>query len=315
MNKIILIVLLVLSPSVFAFTCKTPLNEIGMRGGEADIIVPISSNIVAGKNLVVDLSHYITCMSDTRDPAWIDYIDLLSNGASLGSVFSQLLGGVMVQGRYHKIPVPKIRIYDMPGSDFVYIPLPISLYFEMPAIGFGSSIDFNVKKGDYLGSVKFIQTNNSNATQHEYKWNFYALNDANIRASVCSIQSGNELNVDLGQIERGDIVVNGTSRQTIGKSLEFYCESNELITFDMGVNMTPVSWNSSAIQTGSKNLGIVMRSENDVLNNSSVKKISISQGRGSFPFSFTPVKPAGVSSDDIPTGGFNASATLIFTPQ
>lgn len=75
------------------------------------------------------------------------------------------------------------------------------------------------------------------------------------------------------------------------------------------MNTIPTFWNNNTITTSNINLGTVMRW------NGNTQPLSVVNSRISVPLSFTPVKPTSVSYEDIKTGAFNASTTLIITLQ
>lgn len=81
------------------------------------------------------------------------------------------------------------------------------------------------------------------------------------------------------------------------------------------MSTTPTAWNNNAIRTSNNNVGVVMRWGGNIVTNGNTQKISVLNGSISVPLSFTPVKPTAVSYEDITTGAFNASATLIITQQ
>lgn len=58
-----------------------------------------------------------------------------------------------------------------------------------------------------------------------------------------------------------------------------------------------------------------MRWNGNIVTNGNTQQLSVVNGSISVPLSFTPVKPTSVSYEDIKTGAFNASATLIITQQ
>jgi minor fimbrial subunit len=67
------------------------------------------------------------------------------------------------------------------------------------------------------------------------------------------------------------------------------------------------------IKTSNDNLGIEMRWNGAAVSDGVSQKLSVMNGSATVPLSFTPVKPPSLSFNDIATGAFTASATMILT--
>lgn len=295
--------LLLQSAAASAYECAS----IGWHGGDADIHVNISSDVSTGKNRIIDLAPQITCKNTAGQKGWIDTMWLGSDGVKLDStIFKNLKYGVLISGVDHPSPVSETKIFDLDDGESRQ--LPVVLYFELTSLG----EELHIKSGDKLGSIRFVQTNN-HGERHNYTWTFFAANDADINTATCKVLSGSNFNVDLGQIERGDIVSGGTSSQTINKDFNIVCDAAHTVDFDVRMSLVSPAWNNKAIRTSNDNLGVEMRWNGQTVSDGVSQKLSVTNGSATVPLSFTPVKPASLSFDDIATGAFTASATLILT--
>lgn len=299
------IMLLAVPQGAWAYSC----NSIGWNGGDADVNVNVSPDVNTGRNKIVDLRSQISCKNDSVDGGWVDSMWLASNGMSLNSaIFKDLKGGVIISGKVYPEPVPEVEIFSLNAQETKS--LPVELYFELTSMG----KSLQIRRGDRLAQIKFIQRNNHGA-QNYYIWYFIAANDVDINTSTCKILSGETLLVELGELERSEIQSSGTSAQTVEKSLNITCDVTHEVDFQVKMNTTLTSWNNNAITTSNNNLGVVMRWNGNIVTNGNTQQLSVVNGSISVPLSFTPVKPTSVSYEDIKTGAFNASATLIITQQ
>lgn len=302
-----LLALLIVSGGAQAFTCQTPTSVLGWLGGNANVDVVVQTDRITGKNQIVDLNQ-INCKNDSTIGNWIDILSIEDNGLVLNpALFNGLSAGVTISGKDYISPVPKTEIFRLLNQDRSRIPAIV--FFQLSALG----RELHINKGDYIGKITLTQENNSSSQTANYTWTFYAANEVDINPANCNIQSGNVLNIDFGQIERGEIVTSGTSLQTVTKNLTLVCNTNNPVDFEMGFITTPASWNSDAIATSNPNLGIITQWNGVTLTNGDTQQIQVVNGNLSIPLSFTPVHSSSVSTDKITTGAFNASATLVIT--
>jgi minor fimbrial subunit len=297
--------LLLLSFGAQAYTC----GALGRPGGTSNANVVVNSNIETGKNQIVDLGAQISCKNEADDSSWVDTMWLASNGVWLNTaVFPGLKGGVTVSGKDYLAPVPEMKVFELRQGESKNIP--VVLYFELASMG----QTLHIRSGDELGRINFVQTNN-HGERVEYTWRFYAANNIDIYTSTCKIQSGTTLDVDLGQVERSDIVSGNTSVQTVKKDLNITCDGTGTVEFEVKMSAMPASWNNNAISTSNSDVGIEMRWNGNVMANGDSQKFSVVNGSTTVPLSFTPVKSSTVDFDKISTGVFSASATMIITQQ
>lgn len=131
----------------------------------------------------------------------------------------------------------------------------------------------------------------------------------------CTINNGSNINVSFGQIDRSDILESGPTKNTLTKPFTISCTGDDSVDFSIALNSTPASWNSKAIQSSNTNVGVITTWNSTDFTNGTTQNLTVTNGTASANLSFTPVRPANVSSDNISTGDFTASATLIVTQQ
>ncbi|WP_368547378.1 fimbrial protein [Klebsiella pneumoniae] len=312
-SKILILSLFFISNFTFGYTCKGQFGSIGWDGGSASVYVTVQSNLTTGKNTIVNLSQQITCKNDSVDQNWVDYMWIDTNGIKLNqSIFSGLNSGVTVSGTDYRTPIPKIQVFNNLKAQQSRT-IPVTLFFELSTL----NKPFRIKAGDYLGKINFIQGNSGDLSYKQgYVWNFYSANDVNITTSTCDVLSGDPINVSFGNIERSELRASGISRYTITKPLNIKCNGSD--TMDLDVVLKPssiASWNKNAILTNKKNLGVVTRWNGDIMNFNSKKTLKMTKGSATASLSFTPVLPDTATYDQVPTGSFKASASLVVSHQ
>lgn len=298
-----LAILLLQSMAASAYEC----DSIGWDGGDANISMIIGTDLSTGKNRIIDMASTVTCKNTAGQGGWIDTMWLGNDGVKLNSkIFKNIKYGVTISGNDHPAPVSETKIFDLANGESRQ--LPVVVYFELTSLG----EEININAGDEIGSLRFVQTNN-HGDRARYTWTLFAANDINVNTSTCKLLSGSTFNVDLGQVERGDIVSGGTSSQTINKDLNIVCDAAHAVDFDVRMSLVSPAWNNKAIKTSNDNLGVEMRWNGTAVSDGVSQKLSVTNGSATVPLSFTPVKPSSLSSDNIATGAFTASATMILT--
>lgn len=132
--------------------------------------------------------------------------------------------------------------------------------------------------------------------------------------TACDVNGGSDISVSFGGIERTDIGTSAGGKSTVQKSLTLSCDDTAIHDFSVQMRSTPASWNGDAIQTSNKDVGVITQWNGATLTNGSSQTLSV-RGSTSATLSFTPVHGAGWSTDNIATGSFTASATLVVTQQ
>lgn len=128
----------------------------------------------------------------------------------------------------------------------------------------------------------------------------------------CKINGGSDINVGFGQLERTDIGMGIGGEHVVQKIFTISCDDSNTHNFSVRMNMSPASWNIQAIQADKTNVGVITQWNGTVMANGATQNMAVN-GSASATLKFTPVRPDSVSSDQISTGTFSASATLIVT--
>jgi hypothetical protein len=132
----------------------------------------------------------------------------------------------------------------------------------------------------------------------------------------CSINNGNSLNVNLGTVERAQLItVPGTgSIQHIQIPVD--CTGGVNVPVNMVINYTPLTVSGTQIvKTSSNGLGVSIIYNNKPISTSDNTVINFLSGSNVLDLGFEAVRDPKVSIADVPTGAFTASATIIMTQQ
>lgn len=134
-----------------------------------------------------------------------------------------------------------------------------------------------------------------------------------IGGPVCTINGGGSMDVQFGNVERSLITPDATpSSISLQKNFSISCTGSQQVDFTIGMRATPTSWNHDAITTSNNNVGVAMSWNGQPMTDGSRQNMSV-VGSNTVTLTFTPVRPSNSSSDDIATGFFNGSATLVVT--
>ncbi|MFO6300195.1 fimbrial protein [Rahnella selenatireducens] len=134
--------------------------------------------------------------------------------------------------------------------------------------------------------------------------------------TACSINNGNALNVNLGQVDRAQLptVAGSGSIRHIPVSVD--CTGGVDVDVNLQLSYTPVTMDAAqVIKSTSNGLGIAVIYEGKTLSNSDVTPVTFLSGSNSLDLGFKAVRDATVEIKDIPTGAFTASAVLVMTQQ
>lgn len=132
--------------------------------------------------------------------------------------------------------------------------------------------------------------------------------------STCTINGGQDINVNFGNVDRNDIGTGPEGSLVQTKNLTISCQGNGVQNFSIRMQSTPASWNNNAIQSSNKNVGIATTFNGRAITNGTTMNMAVN-GSSSANLTFTPVRGAGSDPSNIATGAFTASTTLIVTQQ
>ncbi|MBC3996180.1 fimbrial protein [Morganella morganii] len=133
----------------------------------------------------------------------------------------------------------------------------------------------------------------------------------------CTLNGGTDLDVQLGQLERGDIPVkSGTSSAMVTKDISVNCEGNIAYNANMKLEFTPISVsNEQVISTSTTGLGVAVLYNGRTVQPGQTFPLSYQPGIHTLKLGFEAVRDPAVAATDLKTGDFTANAVLVFTEQ
>jgi type 1 fimbria pilin len=315
-NGALALLTLSFSAGSFAYTCTTSDgHSIGPGGSQTpvEVRVRIGPVLKEGKNEIINVSQ-INCRNDYGNI--IDYLDLDANGATLTtSLFKNVAAGITVNGSDYLLnSLPKIsNLQTLTRLQSQSIPL--SLYIMVVPY---PTPDITIKRGDKIGQINFSQRNNMPDCPQRcgpYRWSLIADNDAYFVTTSCTINNGQQINVDFGPI-RQDLLSNSPTSTNFkqDKNLTYNCDDTTK-SMDMAVRLVsdPSAFSTDLIRTTNSDVGIAMLYKGNVVTPNQTFSSKIINGVGNDTISFVPVKNGAVSYQNIATGDLTGSATLIFS--
>lgn len=296
-----------------AFTCRTSDGGLIPPGGSTtpvDVRVRIGPQLSYGKNEIVNVSQ-VTCKNDVA--SWYDYLKTDSPALSMNSaIFGAIGSGTTINGSDYNSPVPAgISVLSLTGLQTQSVAIRVYIVlnrFPTP--------DIKVNKGDVIGQINFIQTNDQPGCPQcgVYRWRLIADNDAYFVTTSCTINNGQQINVDFGQI-RQDFLTQSASDAQIkqDKALSYQCD-DQSATQDILIRMVSDAsgFSSDFIKTTNPNVGVAMVYNGAVVKPNNAFRTRIVNGLGNDTVTFVPVKN-NVPYTSIATGPLSGSATLIFS--
>lgn len=133
----------------------------------------------------------------------------------------------------------------------------------------------------------------------------------------CTLNGGTDLDVQLGQLERGDIPVkSGTSSAMVTKGISVNCTGNIAYNANMKLEFTPISVsNEQVISTSTTGLGVAVLYNGRTVQPGQTFPLSYQPGIHTLKLGFEAVRDPAVAAADLKTGDFTANAVLVFTEQ
>jgi type 1 fimbria pilin len=304
---------LVLAGNANAFTCKTSDGGIIPPGGSAtpvDVRVKIGPELAYGKNEVVNVSQ-VTCSNSVA--SWRDFLKTDSPGLEMNTaIFGTIANGATIHGADHNSPVPEgISVLNLTALETGTVEIRAYIILNR-----SPSSDIRVRKGDVIGQINFHQTNDQPGCPNcgVYRWRLIADNDAYFVTTSCSINNGQQLNVEFDQIRQDFLTpsVNG-ARIKQDKELNYQCD-DQSATQDVLIRLVSDAsgFSDDAIKTSNADVGVAMVHDGVVVKPNDTFRTHIINGLGDDTITFVPVKN-NVPYTSITTGALSGSATLIFS--
>lgn len=132
----------------------------------------------------------------------------------------------------------------------------------------------------------------------------------------CQFNSGNPINVALGEISRNEIGTVPGTLPGMEKKLDVNCAGDGSATYSIKFQFTPKEVAGSELITSSVNgLAVALSFNDTVVSNTDSFSRTYSAGIQTETLGFEPVRDPAVEYTDIPTGAFTASAVMVITQE
>lgn len=132
----------------------------------------------------------------------------------------------------------------------------------------------------------------------------------------CQFNSGNPINVALGEISRNEIGTVPGTLPGMEKKLDVNCAGDGSATYSIKFQFTPKEVAGSELITSSVNgLAVALSFNDSVVSNTDSFSRTYSAGIQTETLGFEPVRDPAVEYTDIPTGAFTASAVMVITQE
>lgn len=131
----------------------------------------------------------------------------------------------------------------------------------------------------------------------------------------CTINSGNDLSVNLSTIDRAQLPTVPGSGSMRHIQVPVDCTGDD-VTVNMQLNYTPISLSAGqVIKSSSNGLGVSVVYNSKILSSTDITPVTFTAGSNSMDLAFQAVRDPTVEIKDVPTGAFTASAVLVMTQQ
>jgi len=133
--------------------------------------------------------------------------------------------------------------------------------------------------------------------------------------TACTFNSGNDLTVSLGLIERSALPVNPDPATAKSVQIPVDCTGGD-VTVSMKLDYNPMTMgNGQVVRTSTDGVGVAI-SYNDIpISTTDTTTLTFLEGSNTLDLNFQAVRDSAVNVADIPTGGFTASAAMVMTQQ
>ena len=133
----------------------------------------------------------------------------------------------------------------------------------------------------------------------------------------CYLNYGQDLDVNMGGLERSEISTNiESSSHNVKKELDILCTRDATLSADITFSYATLSiGGNDIIHTSADGVGIALFYKDKLVSPASVFNESITMGYSTIDLEFRAVRDASQSISDIPAGDFTASAIMIMTVQ
>ncbi|MBF7981217.1 MULTISPECIES: fimbrial protein [Rahnella] len=133
--------------------------------------------------------------------------------------------------------------------------------------------------------------------------------------TACTLNDGNALNVNLGNVDRSQMPTVPGSGSMRHLQVPVDCTGGD-VTVNMQLNYTPIVLSAGqVIKSSSNGLGVSVVYNSKILSSTDITPVTFTTGSNSMDLAFQAVRDPSVEIKDVPTGAFTASAVLVMTQQ
>lgn len=130
---------------------------------------------------------------------------------------------------------------------------------------------------------------------------------------ACTINNGNTFSVNFGEIDRTTLPTKPGGEKKLNKEIPVICTGGD-VTMNMKVSYIPVSMNGTElIKTSTDGLGVAISYNGQTLTTTDTKEIGLLEGSNTLLIGFEALRNSAIAAENIATGTFTASATMIMT--
>jgi len=132
----------------------------------------------------------------------------------------------------------------------------------------------------------------------------------------CYINFGEDLNVNLGTLERADIATRPQTTSTVKKQVSVLCTRDAGTTLKMQFQYTPLNiGGQSLVKTSTNGLGIAVSYNGKVMSPTDTVTQTYGVGYTNFDLEFEAVRDPNMKLQEISAGDFTANAVMVMTEQ
>lgn len=220
-------------------------------------------------------------------------------------------------------------------SNYVYTPLPDrnglgTLVIDPTLVIYGGRSTV-IPVGTFIGSLEFgyVAGTGSINPNKTILVDLYATNELIFRTESCVINNNQPLEVDLGSFSELEISASSGLNSAITKDITLDYECDRSVDSNMRVQLVgqPAAFSTTALETKEgltygtgniiKSLGVEVYRQGTLLTPNSPNGIitNIEQGLGRDTLTIAPIKDGSENAEELPLGYFNATATLVLSPE
>ncbi|WPU21979.1 fimbrial protein [Cedecea neteri] len=128
----------------------------------------------------------------------------------------------------------------------------------------------------------------------------------------CTVNVSTQWNISFGNLERTDIPADSGTEQT--RDLSLICTGGQTHNFNVRLAMNPTTWSNNQMVTSNKDLGVRITVDGNPIDVGGNFTMS-AQTQATKTLGFSVLRNPSMPGENIATGDFSASGTLVITEQ